>query len=168
MTTPISLKSTRLDILLEVTEDRGIESGGWDLERQITLPSRRGSVQISGRRERGWGSRKSVSLSLFLSSYALSVPKRSVRSEGTKGSEWRLHRECQESGERSTNPSTSTFQIPIPHSRSPFHIPHSRRQESMEVSSIEVLLACLGSQHFYSTKCEMLANLTAKNSDYRP
>ena len=39
MTTPISLKSTRLEILLEVTEDRGIESGGWDLEQQITLPS---------------------------------------------------------------------------------------------------------------------------------
>ena len=39
MTTPISLKSTRLEILLEVTEDRGIESGRWDLEQQITLPS---------------------------------------------------------------------------------------------------------------------------------
>ena len=39
MTRPISLKSTRLEILLEVTEDRGIESGRWDLERQITLPS---------------------------------------------------------------------------------------------------------------------------------
>ena len=39
MTTPISLESTRLEILLEVTEDRGIESGGWDLEQQITLPS---------------------------------------------------------------------------------------------------------------------------------
>ena len=39
MTTPISLKSTRLEILLEVIEDRGIENGGWDLERQITLPS---------------------------------------------------------------------------------------------------------------------------------
>ena len=39
MTTSISLKSTRLEILLEVTEDRGIESGRWDLEQQITLPS---------------------------------------------------------------------------------------------------------------------------------
>ena len=39
MTTPILLKSTHLKILLEVTEDRGIESGRWDLERQITLPS---------------------------------------------------------------------------------------------------------------------------------
>ena len=52
-----------------------------------------------------------------------------------------------------------------PHPHSTFR---SRRQGSMEVSGIEVLLACLGSQHFYSTKCEMLANLTAKNSDYRP
>ena len=39
MTTTISLESTRLEILLEVTEDRGIESGRWDLERQNTLPS---------------------------------------------------------------------------------------------------------------------------------
>ena len=39
MTTSISLKSTRLEILLEVTENREIESGGWDLEQQITLPS---------------------------------------------------------------------------------------------------------------------------------
>ena len=52
---------------------------------------------------------------------------------------------------------------PHPHSTS-----RSRRQGSMEISSIEVLLACLGCQYYYSTKCEMLVNLTAKNSDYRP
>ena len=38
MTTSISLKSTRLEILLEVTEDRGIVSGRWDLLQQTTLP----------------------------------------------------------------------------------------------------------------------------------
>ena len=44
----------------------------------------RGSVQISGRRERGNEDRGSLS-SLFLF-YALGVSERSVRSEGMKGS----------------------------------------------------------------------------------
>ena len=158
MTTPILLKSTHLEILLEVTEDRGIESGGWDLERQITLPSvERVGVDLRKKRTGEWGSRKSFFLSFFP---MLSVCLREVFGQRTwRGGEWRLHRECQESGERSTNPSTSRFHIQIPHSTS-----RSRRQESMEISSIEVLLACLGCQYY----CEMLVNLTAKNSDYRP
>ena len=45
--------------------------------------------------------------SLFLS-YALGVSERSVRSEGTKGGELGLHRECQESGERCTSRSQKT------------------------------------------------------------
>ena len=66
MTTPISLKSTRLEILLEVTEDRGIESGRWDLEQQITLPSvERVGADLRKKRTGEWGSRKSVPLSFF-------------------------------------------------------------------------------------------------------
>ena len=58
MTTPISLKSTRLEILLEVTEDRGIKSGRWDLEQQITLPSvERVGVDLRKKRTGEWGSR---------------------------------------------------------------------------------------------------------------
>ena len=85
MTTPISLKSTRLEILLEVTEDRGIESGGWDLERQITLPSTE-RVGVDLRKKRTGVRIEEVCPSLFLS-YALGVSKRSVRSEGMKGGE---------------------------------------------------------------------------------
>ena len=84
MTTPISLKSTRLEILLEVTEDRGIESGGWDLERQITLPSAE-RVGVDLRKKRTGMRIEEVCRSFFLS-YALGVSERSVRSEGTKGS----------------------------------------------------------------------------------
>ena len=107
MTTPISLKSTRLEILLEVTEDRGIESGRWDLEQQITLPSvERVGVDLRKKRTGEWGSR---SLSFFP---MLSVCLREVFGRrARRGGEWRLHRECQESGERSTNPSTPTFHI---------------------------------------------------------
>ena len=84
MTTPISLKSTRLEILLEVTEDRGIESGGWDLERQITLPS---VERVGADLKKRTGVRiEEVCPSLFLS-YALGVSERSVRSEGMKGGE---------------------------------------------------------------------------------
>ena len=69
MTTPILLKSTHLEILLEVTEDRGIESGGWDLERQITLPSvERVGVDLRKKRTGEWGSRKSVLFVSFLCS----------------------------------------------------------------------------------------------------
>ena len=67
MTTPISLESTRLEILLEVTEDRGIESGGWDLEQQITLPSvERVGVDLRKKRTGEWGSRKSVPLCFLM------------------------------------------------------------------------------------------------------
>ena len=65
MTTPISLKSTRLEILLEVTEDRGIESGRWDLEQQITLPSVE-RVGVDLRKKRTGGEDRG-SLSLFVS-----------------------------------------------------------------------------------------------------
>ena len=66
MTTPISLKSTHLEILLEVIEDRGIENGGWDLERQITLPSvERVGADLRKKRTGEWGSRKSVPLCFF-------------------------------------------------------------------------------------------------------
>ena len=69
MTTPILLKSTRLEILLEVTEDRGIESGRWDLEQQITLPSvERVGVDLRKKRTGEWGSRKSVLFVSFLCS----------------------------------------------------------------------------------------------------
>ena len=155
MTTPISLKSTRLEILLEVIEDRGIENGGWDLERQITLPSvERVGADLRKKRTGEWGSRKSVLFISFLCSRCV-WEKCSVgghEGERVKATQRvpRIWREEYES-------------IQTPHSTS-----RSRRQGSMEASSVEVLLACLGCQYYYSTKCEMLANLTAKNSDWQP
>ena len=69
MTTTISLESTRLEILLEVTEDRGIESGRWDLEQQNTLLSvERVGVDLRKKRTGEWGSRKSVLFVSFLCS----------------------------------------------------------------------------------------------------
>ena len=158
MTTPISLKSTRLEILLEVTEDRGIESGRWDLERQITLPStERVGADLRKKRTGEWGSRKSVPLCFFP---MLSVCLREVFG-------LRARRGVSEGYTESAKNLERGVRI-HPHPDSTFHIPHSRRQESMEISSIEVLLACLGCQYYYSTNCEMLANLTAKNSDWQP
>ena len=84
MTKPISLKSTRLEILREVTEDRGIESGGWDLERQITLPSAE-KVGADLKKRIGVRIKESFFLSFFLSN-ALGVSKRSAQSEHTKRS----------------------------------------------------------------------------------
>ena len=156
MTTPISLKSTRLEILLEVTEDRGIESGGWDLEQQITLPSvERVGVDLRKKRTGEWGSRKSFFPSFLCSRCVWEKCSVGGHEGGWVKATQRVPRIWREEYE--------SIHTQTPHSTS-----RSRRQGSMEISSIEVLLACLGCQYYYSTKCEMLVNLTAKNSDYRP
>ena len=86
MTTPISLKSTRLEILLEVTEDRGIESRDreWKMGSRTTDHSPFcGEGRCRSQEEENGGMRIEE---VFLS-YALGVSKRSVRSEGMKGGE---------------------------------------------------------------------------------
>ena len=92
MTRPISLKSTRLEILLEVTEDRGIESGGWGLLQQTALSSVEG-VDADLMKRTG------VRIEEYFISYVLSVLKRSVGSQHTKRRiEGRIYGEYQESG----------------------------------------------------------------------
>ena len=116
MTTPISLKSTRLEILLEVTEDRGIESGRWDLEQQITLPSvERVGVDLRKKRTGEWGSRKSVLFVSFLCSRC-AWEKCSVR--GHEGGVSEGYTESAKNLERGVRIH------PHPDSTSRFHIPH--------------------------------------------
>ena len=122
MTRPISLESTRLEILLEVTEDRGIESGGWDLERQITLPS---AEWVGADLKKRTGVRIEESFFPMLSACLREVLGRRARRGASEG-----YTESAKNLERGVRADP-------------------RRQGSMEVSSIEGLLACLGPYHSY-------------------
>ena len=122
MTRPISLESTRLEILLEVTEDRGIESGGWDLERQITLPS---AEWVGADLKKRTGVRIEESFFPMLSACLREVLGQRARGGASEG-----YTESAKNLERGVRADP-------------------RRQGSMEVSSIEGLLACLGPHHSY-------------------
>ena len=116
-------------------EDRGIESGGWDLERQITLPSAE-RVGVDLRKKRTEVRiEEPVCPSFFVSFlHMLSACLRGVLGRRARRGASEGYMESAKNLERGVR----------------IH-PHSRRQGSMEVSSIEGFLACLGSQHFYST-----------------
>ena len=80
-----------MEILLEVTEDRGIEIGGWGLLQQTALSSVEG-VDADLMKRTG------VRIEEYFISYVLSVLKRSVGSQHTKRrSERRVYGEYQES-----------------------------------------------------------------------
>ena len=108
--------------MLEVTEDRGIESGGWDLERQITLPS---AEWVGADLKKRTGVRIEESFFPMLSACLREVLGQRARRGASEG-----YTESAKNLERGVRADP-------------------RRQGSMEVSSIEGLLACLGPHHSY-------------------
>ena len=125
MSQSVSEKSSSLDIILEVTEDRGIVSGGWDLLQQITLPSVEGVAADLKKRTR-------VRIEEFffpmLSACLKEVLGGKARS-GAGAGNTEIAKPL-ENGVRAAG----------------------RRQGSREVSSIEDLLACLGPLHHFASK----------------
>ena len=125
MTRPISLKSTRLEILLEVTEDRGIESGGWGLLQQTALSSVEG---VDADLMKRTGVRIEQFFFHILSACLREVLGLSARGEAKEG-----YTESAKNLDRGVRADP-------------------QRQESRRVSSIDGLQSCLGPHHFDWTK----------------
>ena len=134
MTRPISLKSTRLEILLEVTEDRGIESGKWDLLQQTILSSVEG-VDADLMKRTGVMIEEFFFFFHMFSACLREVLGHNIPREGAKEG----YMESVKNLDRGlrTNP---------------------QRQQSMEISSIHGLLTCLGPHHFHFTQSTSISH----------